>query len=93
MSSFHLGLLVGGFLGALIMFVALGIFHLYSTERQENRARAAAFLPNWDVPVTHRAPPSPGPWSYHHLPSHVREEIHLNWSAATHVYPLFIIIE
>ena len=39
MTNFQLGLLVGCFLGALIMFVVLGIIQLYLAERQENDDR------------------------------------------------------
>jgi hypothetical protein len=35
MTKFQLGLLVGGFLGALIMVVALGIIQLYAEKRRE----------------------------------------------------------
>jgi hypothetical protein len=37
MSKFQLGLLVGGFLGALVMVVALGIIQLYLEKRQDQR--------------------------------------------------------
>jgi hypothetical protein len=40
MTKFHLGLLVGFFLGALFMGVTLGIIYLYFEERREKNARA-----------------------------------------------------
>lgn len=39
MSKFQLGILIGCFFGALIMFVALGIIHLFLQAQHENRAR------------------------------------------------------
>lgn len=40
MTKFHIGLLVGCFLGALVMVVALGILQLYDEERQAKSDRA-----------------------------------------------------
>jgi hypothetical protein len=40
MTKFQLGILVGCFLGALTMFVVLGIIQLYLAEHQEKRVRA-----------------------------------------------------
>ncbi len=39
MSKFHLGLLIGLFLGGLVTAVALGIIQLYRENRQEKSAR------------------------------------------------------
>ncbi len=39
MSKFHLGLLIGLFLGGLVTVVALGIIQLYRENRQEKSAR------------------------------------------------------
>jgi hypothetical protein len=39
MTKFQLGLLVGCFLGALVMVVALGIIQLYLEKRREQRDR------------------------------------------------------
>jgi hypothetical protein len=38
MTNFQLGLAVGGFLGALVIVVVLGIIQLYVEERQEKNA-------------------------------------------------------
>lgn len=71
MSNFFVGTLVGFFLGALVMFVGLGIICLYLVERGEQTPRAgprtaretrddprgAILFPNQEPPDTSRSRP------------------------------------
>jgi hypothetical protein len=59
MSTFHLGLVVGFFLGSLVMLVVLGVLHLYLAERQAGRA-AAEFSDSREIQAGHRQPPDLG---------------------------------